>query len=538
MEPVKPNASKDAAQSTTPQGANTPSVPADPGGIENPNRAADQAFAAATAQKTKSTPQAAGMPRIGGKRRKKRLDPVYIALGTAVFLFFVSTVFFAVAYLREAVPQGMEPAAESPIERENRELYDTITDLERTISDMRAEQDKLTEELALFREATDVDGDFVTEMTTRLATLREKEAAYAAELTACREKIAVLDGMNREDFSTKTAHIKRLMELLLKEAPLLPPKEEETEAGEAVLTETTEGTEAEDPQERYPTLAVYYEDLTTGYSFAYNEDEVMYAASLIKAPYVYAVIREIDDFEKNRHDFADDGTPLYDEEGVPLFEGEHPHYDENGKLIYREGEQKYDLDEIWTYDPDTMYEEGSGKIQYEAKGFTLTIRELFEYTLLYSDNVAFRQLRERFGMDSFYAMVGRLGIRGTKSGFMQLCAADCAAVLRDLYAYIETEEPWAIFLRDTMTRSMHTVMIQAAVSPTPCAHKYGWDTASYHDMAIVFDTHPYVMVVMTDLDMGGETVNAYIRSLVKECAAIHASTYQNPLHTETETAES
>ena len=264
----------------------------------------------------------------------------------------------------------------------------------------------------------------------------------------------------------------------------------------------------------------------------------MYAASLIKAPYVYAVIREIDDFEKNRHDFADDGTPLYDEEGVPLFEGEHPHYDEDGKLIYRDGEQKYDLDEIWTYDPDTMYEEGSGKIQYEAKGFTLTVRELFEYTLLYSDNVAFRQLRERFGMDSFYAMVGRLGIRGTKSGFMQLCAADCAAVLRDLYAYIETEEPWAIFLRDTMTRSMHTVMIPAAVSPTPCAHKYSWDTASYHDMAIVFDMHPYVMVVMTDLDMGGETVNAYIRSLVKECAAIHVSTYQNPLHTETKTAES
>ena len=488
-----------------------------------------------TDRKSQTTPQAAGTPRTSGNRRKKRLDPVYIALGAAVFLFFIATVFFAVAYLRQVRPTAVTAETESLLERENRSLHDALSDAERELEKIRSERDKLSEEVAVFREAAEVDGDFVTEMTTRLAALREKEAEYETKIEQCRETIAALEGMNREDFSQKTTHIKRLMELLLKEAPMIPPKEEETEhtQSEAVETENAET----EPEEIYPTLAVYYEDLVTGYSFTYNENEVMYSASLIKAPYLYAVIREIDDFETNKHDFAADGTPLYDEEGVPLFEGEHPNYDENGKIRYSEDERKYDLDEVWTYDPETMFEEGSGKIQYESKGFTLTIRELIEYTLLYSDNVAFRQLRERFGMDSFYALVGRLGIKGTKSGFMQLSAADCAAVLRDLYAYIETDAPWAIFLRDTMTRSMHTVMIPAAVSPTPCAHKYGWDTESYHDMAIVFDTHPYIMVVMTNLDMGGETVNAYIRALVKECAAIHAATYQNPLHAETEAAE-
>ena len=488
-----------------------------------------------TDQKSQTTPQAAGTPRTSGNRRKKRLDPVYIALGAAVFLFFIATVFFAVAYLRQVRPTAVTAETESPLERENRSLHDALTDAERELEKIRSERDKLSEEVSVFREAAEVDGDFVTEMTTRLAALREKEAEYETKIAQYRETIAALEAMNREDFSEKTAHIKRLMELLLKEAPMIPPKEEETEHTQSDAAET-EDAETE-PEEIYPTLAVYYEDLVTGYSFTYNENEVMYSASLIKAPYLYAVIREIDDFETNKHDFAADGTPLYDEEGVPLFEGEHPNYDENGKIRYSEDERKYDLDEVWTYDPETMFEEGSGKIQYESKGFTLTIRELIEYTLLYSDNVAFRQLRERFGMNSFYALVGRLGIKGTKSGFMQLSSADCAAVLRDLYAYIETDAPWAIFLRDTMTRSMHTVMIPAAVSPTPCAHKYGWDTESYHDMAIVFDTHPYIMVVMTNLDMGGETVNAYIRALVKECAAIHAATYQNPLHTETEAAE-
>ncbi len=488
-----------------------------------------------TDQKSQTTPQAAGTPRTSGNRRKKRLDPVYIALGAAVFLFFIATVFFAVAYLRQVRPTAVTAETESPLERENRSLHDALSDAERELEKIRSERDKLSEEVSVFREAAEVDGDFVTEMTTRLAALREKEAEYETKIAQYRETIAALEGMNREDFSEKTTHIKRLMELLLKEAPMIPPKEEETEHTQSDAAET-ENAETES-EEIYPTLAVYYEDLVTGYSFTYNENEVMYSASLIKAPYLYAVIREIDDFETNKHDFAADGTPLYDEEGVPLFEGEHPNYDENGKIRYSEDERKYDLDEVWIYDPETMFEEGSGKIQYESKGFTLTIRELIEYTLLYSDNVAFRQLRERFGMDSFYALVGRLGIKGTKSGFMQLSAADCAAVLRDLYAYIETDAPWAIFLRDTMTRSMHTVMIPAAVSPTPCAHKYGWDTESYHDMAIVFDTHPYIMVVMTNLDMGGETVNAYIRALVRECTAIHAATYQNPLHAETEAAE-
>ena len=143
MKSVNPTVSTDETQSTTPYGTDSRSIPANPSGIENPNSsdqpstldqlcALDKPSAAATEQKSKSTPQAAGTPRIGDKRRKKRLDPVCVALGTAVFLFFVSTVFFAVAYLRQVAPQGTAPAVESPIERENRELHDTIAALEHT----------------------------------------------------------------------------------------------------------------------------------------------------------------------------------------------------------------------------------------------------------------------------------------------------------------------------------------------------------------------------------------------------------------------
>ena len=205
---------------------------------------------------TEQKPQIAptGTPRTSGKRRKKRLDPVYIALGAAVFLFFIAAVFFAVAYLREVRPTAVTTETESPLERENRSLHDALADVERELASLRDERDKLSEEISIFREAADVDGDFVTEMTTRLATLREKEAEYEAKIAQYRETIAALEGMNREDFSEKTTHIKRLMELLLKEAPMLPPKEDETERAQSDSTETS-GTETE---EVYPTIAIYY----------------------------------------------------------------------------------------------------------------------------------------------------------------------------------------------------------------------------------------------------------------------------------------
>ncbi|WP_294487565.1 biotin/lipoyl-binding protein, partial [uncultured Ruminococcus sp.] len=62
--------------------------------------------------------------------------------------------------------------------------------------------------------------------------------------------------------------------------------------------------------------------------------------------------------------------------------------------------------------------------------------------------------------------------------------------------------------------SNYAVLITSAVYPTPCAHKYGWDEASYHDMAIVYDEHPYVLAIMTDLDQGGNTDDVLLGAFI------------------------
>jgi len=460
--------------------------------------------------------------------RKNRKDPVKIVLGIAVGVLMITATFFAVQYLgtiRHYEEILLSQETDNIIE-ENANLQATIDESASRISVLESEIDRLTREIQVYVEISGGDADFVEEMNTRILHLRQELEKCESEREDLLAQIDALNSLSKEDFSEKTVLITELMSLILKEAPLHTIEPETKEGDSEIYLDLMTETEKPEPETVYPNIALYYKDLTTGYSVTYNPNEVLYSASLIKLPYVYAVLREIANFEHQKLNFKPDGQPLYDDEGVAMFDGPHPNTDEYGNIIYDENNKKYDLNTEWVYDPDTMFKEGSGIIQYEQEGFTLTYKQLFEYTILHSDNIAFEQLREIYGMDSFYNLVWRLGIKGTSYGFMQLSAADCAAVLEDMYAYFQTEEKYAMFLKDITTRSAHTVMIQMAVSPVECAHKYGWDEESYHDMGIVLDENPYLVVIMTNLDEGGDTVNNYIRSLVRKCREIHNFTYK------------
>ena len=248
-------------------------------------------------------------------------------------------------------------------------------------------------------------------------------------------------------------------------------------------------------------IAFGYYDLTSGETITYNADTVYYSASLIKAPYIYSVLLELSEFEKNAR------------------------RDEEGKIIYGEGEEKYDLEEVWIFDPETMMEAGSGEIKAMPKGTEMTWKELFSYVLLYSDNVALNQIMERFGFSTFYRLVGQLGIQGTSSDFMDLSANDCLKFMKEIYHFFETGDPWAAFMKEHMMKSKHDVMICASFPAGTVPHKYGWDTDSYHDMAVIYDEHPYLLVIMTDLHDGTDTDNAFVHSVVELTKQIHAKRY-------------
>ena len=436
---------------------------------------------------------------------------------------------------------------------QNRELDEQIEEMLALIQSRDSELDQKEEDISALN-------TLIEQIRSEIAAKEARAAELEQEIDALEQKnelsMLISEKMreSRNEALADAEELKRKMDLLIRAA------EEETAAEPEYIPETEpipaepeipavtepELTEAEQilfdllkysAPDRYvkaedgsvyserPHIEYAYYDFTTGKSITYQSDQVIYAASVIKAPFVYAVIREIEEFENRKRDFDDTGNPLWDENGEPLFEGDHPNYDGEGNLIYLPGEEKYNLDEIWTFDPETMMEEGSGEIMSKPAGFQLTWRELIEYALLYSDNIAFAQIRQRFGYTSFYQLVAELGIQGTATGFMNLSADDCVKFLTVMHDYMAAGSDYALWMKDCMTRSKHLVILARQYPEGTCAHKYGWDIDAYHDAAVVFDEHPYALVVMSDLHDGGDVVNAYFGEIAAATKRIHAEQY-------------
>ena len=460
--------------------------------------------------------------------------------------------------------------------QENREFQHQIIELREAQESMEEERESLLvqnqeldrriDEMIALMESRDHElhqkEDDITQLNMLLEQIQEEITSKESEAALLEQKIEELEQENevslliaqkmresRNEALSEAEELKRKMEILIHTTK---NETQETET-ESEPTEIPADPEEMLPEEErilfdllengappryvkeedgtilseYPHLEYAYYDFTTGKSVTYASDEIIYSASVIKAPFVYAVIREIEAFEKNKRDYDSEGNPLWDENGNPLFEGQHPGYDGEGNLIYLPGEEKYNLDEIWTFDPETMMEEGSGEIMNQAAGFQLTWRELIEYTLLYSDNIAFAQICQRFGYNAFYELVHELGIQGTATGFMNLSADDCVKFLTVMHDYMASGSEYALWMKNCMTRSKHLVILARHYPEGTCAHKYGWDIDAYHDAAVVFEDHPYALVVMSNLHDGGDAVNSYFGEIVAVTKQIHAKQYQD-----------
>ncbi len=340
-------------------------------------------------------------------------------------------------------------------------------------------------------------------------TYEEIIAEYEEELDSLREMVESYAAAAQNNFDAQSAAFTSLSNLMKTENRPIHNHAKENE---------------DDPDVKTPAeVAFAYMDLETGFTFGFNSDKTTYTASIIKAPFMYSVFKEIEEFEYNKLNFASNGDPLYDDNGNPLFEGQHPNLDAKGNIIYLKGEEKYDLSREWVYDSKTMFVEGSGEIQKKKSGFTLTYLELAEYALKYSDNIAFNYFTKTFGRSYYNSLADSIGVEGHKKGFMQLSANDSVKFLKEIYDYFETDSVYAASMKNAMTNSMHSVIIPPVFKEYDCAHKYGWDIDSYHDIAIVYHDRPFAIVVLTDLDEGRYSDNTYIQKIVKNLLSVHES---------------
>lgn len=405
------------------------------------------------------------------------------------------------------------------------EFADIMNSLRQQLSDLKADYAEKLEQIDALETKVSILLDEETASDAYQQLLLDEIARMKLESEQDREKIAELSELlsTYENITTLNFgyQAKKISDLLMKVAETNRPvrikttEEVDPETGETIVHEETLTSK----------VSFYYRDIETGYTISYESDNIMYAASLIKAPYIYTMLKTVADFEYNKLHFDADGNPLFDEEGQPLFEGDHPNLDEEGRIVYLEGEEKYDLSRLWTFNKEEMTVEGSGTIQNMEDGTQFSYLELVRYALLYSDNIAFAEIRKMFGYSEYLQMARAMGVRGSSYGYMKLSADDCGIFLSAIYEFMETNETYGALMKEAMIGSNYPVLIPAGVSPAVAAHKYGWDEDSYHDMAIVYDEHPYILVIMTDLDAGSSKEIVYVRDIVRSIHSIHRNFY-------------
>ena len=466
---------------------------------------------------------------------------VYIILITVLSVFLIGVSCLAVWLYTGYV----SPEEYAVINKANR-LEAELENAHDRIDEHQASIKKMTEEAAQLRLTIEEKKKSISELDQKISILlsdSKADDAYQQILLDQIQKLEVEKAEQLTQIETLDIRIMELDELIgqyenittlnfgyqaKKISDLLIKLAEPNRPIRTIVTETIDeqsGEQTELITEQPSQVAFFYRDITTGYTLSYNSDDVMYSASLIKVPYIYSILNSVAYFESQRFYYDAEGNPLFDEEGNPLFEGNHPNLDENGNYIYYEGEEKFDLSRIWTFDKETMDVEGSGIITKEESGFQLTYLQLVEYALKYSDNVAFAELRKVFGYTPYYDTARNLGVRGSSYGFMQLSADDCGKFLAELFTFMEENERYGSVVKEALIGSNFPYLIPQNVSPVQAAHKYGWDHDSYHDMAIVYNDHPYILVILTDLENGGSEANTYISSIVRAINTIHKNFY-------------
>lgn len=234
-------------------------------------------------------------------------------------------------------------------------------------------------------------------------------------------------------------------------------------------------------------LSFYYKDLTNGYSMEYRADYIYQTASVIKAPYVKCLL----------------------EKGVDT--------SQKLKMTKKMG--------------------GSSHIDAKPTGTEFTVKELMEYAIRYSDNTAYYMLNEKFGFSDFNAYGKALGVDANarnnltlvfpKPRFGYLSARDAGLYFEDIARYIETGSESAKLLKEWLTSTTAGGMLAEAFKNTyTIAHKYGEQgSQAYHDAAIVYAPHPYVLTVLTTLEPYAAKSDSVFADLAVLVDSIHAHLY-------------
>jgi beta-lactamase class A len=218
----------------------------------------------------------------------------------------------------------------------------------------------------------------------------------------------------------------------------------------------------------------YYENMVTHATLQYNSYKKFFTASTIKAPYVKYLL----------------------EEGVDL-------------------DEKIKLGIVWS-DGDASI----GQLVPSDAGKEFTVRTLIDKTITLSDNSAYNNLVQRFGVDGFNTMQAQIKTSATISRtdiFPSACAIEQARFYRDIYEFAEKNEngKWLIDLLSDCETNMQ--IGRALGSKYKVAQKYGaeydFNPQTFNDCAVVYAEKPFVLCILTEQPPEQEESSIFFQKL-------------------------
>jgi beta-lactamase class A len=229
--------------------------------------------------------------------------------------------------------------------------------------------------------------------------------------------------------------------------------------------------------------SVVYEDVNTGFSYKYNEDDVYYGASLIKIV---------------------EAEYLFDKAAA----GE---IDINDTIKYT---SKYVAD----------YSDGMSK---RTIGEDVTIKDLISYAIMYSDNSAHFMLSDYIGVSNLRSYGQALGAKNILTGgdtFGNQSASDTNIYLHHAYEIINSGSEYGKLLKEYMTNTYYNSLYLTDEEDNNVAHKYGWYSNYYHDIGIVYEDYPYYVSILTNHGKGD--YKTVVNNIHKKINELHHLFYE------------
>lgn len=229
--------------------------------------------------------------------------------------------------------------------------------------------------------------------------------------------------------------------------------------------------------------SVLYEDLTTGFSYSYKPTTVYYGCSLIKIVDALYLINK-----------AIAGDINLDTETVT--------YTAKYKKAFSSGMEKRKF------------------------GEKVTLRDLIDYAITYSDNSAHLMLIDYIGFNTLKAYGQSLGAKVILTGgdnFGNQTVEDTTIYLKEAYRIITENEEYGSFLKRIMDNNNRNAFNTDTIR---IYHKYGSFGDNYHDIGLSLDDeNPYAISIFTLHENSGYA--NVVQGIHEKVRDLHNAFYEN-----------